>query len=388
MKSVRHRAAHVAGGEVYGKGISTGLMHVLHGLVEAIGIGEGRALALDRSRGLLADGGGLYAGQGDDGALAGLGAGLVDQDQLILIPAVGQAALDALQDGAGARLLHPGHVVHALELLGQGRAVLALRVQGGVGVSGEGGLELLGREAALAHQLLPQGGARPLDGRKEGGGGDADHLAAGQGGPIRLGGQDTGLHCGVPRRVPEEVCAVLVAQGPEHEGQVHGGRDGRIRAELGGGNALGQALLLGVAHDAVGPTGHIGIGVVFRRPLLIAGAQRPHQHGDALRPVGLAVQVIVHGPVGVRPGTPEQAEPVQLLGQRQVAPGGGLIFGGEGADAERQRQGQRRGQGQNFSFHGESSFVLHFHSVFGLGKFMFVRERSPSPAKHRSLHPR
>lgn len=299
-------------------------MHVLHGLVEAIGIGEGRALALDGSRGLLADGGGLHAGQGDDGALAGLGAGLVDQDQLILIPAVGQAALDALQDGAGARLLHPGHVVHALELLGQGRAVLALRVQGGVGVSGEGGLELLGREAALAHQLLPQGGARPLDGCKEGGGGDADHLAAGQGGPIRLSGQDTGLHCGVPRRVPEEVRAVLIAQGPEHKRQVHGGRDGRICAELGGGNALGQALLLGVADNAVGPAGHVGIGVVLRRPLLIAGTQRPHQHGDAFRPVGLAVQVIVHGPVGVRPGTPEQAEPVQLLGQRQVAPGGGL----------------------------------------------------------------
>lgn len=325
MKSVRHRAAHVAGGEVYGKGIGTGLMHVLHGLVEAIGIGEGRALALDGSRGLLADGGGLHAGQGDDGALAGLGAGLVDQDQLILIPAVGQAALDALQDGAGARLLHPGHVVHALELLGQGRAVLALRVQGGVGVSRERGLELLGREAALAHQLLPQGGARPLDGRKEGGGGDADHLAAGQGGPIRLGGQDTGLHCGVPRRVPEEVRAVLVAQGPEHKRQVHGRRDGGIRAELGGGDALGQALLLGVADNAVGPSGHVGIGVVLRRPLLIAGAQRPHQHGDALRPVGLAVQVIVDGPVGVRPGPPEQAELIELLGQRQVAPGGGGV---------------------------------------------------------------
>ena len=319
-------------------------MHVLHGLVEAVGIGEGRALQLDGCRGLLADSGGLYAGEGDDGALFRLRTGLIDQDQLILMPAVGQAALDALQDGAGARLLHPGHVVHALELLGQGRAVLALRVQGGVGVSGERGLELLGREAALAHQLLPQGGARPLDGCKEGGGGDADHLAAGQGGPIRLGGQDTGLHCGVPRRVPEEVRAVLVAQGPEHKRQVHGRRDCVLGPKLRGGDALGQALLLGVAHDAVGPAGHVGVGVVFRRPLLIAGAQRPHQHGDAFRPVGLAVQVIVHGPVGVRPGTPEQPKLIELPRQRQVTPGRlcGVGLGHrDEADAENRRQRKR-----------------------------------------------
>lgn len=302
-------------------------MHVLHGLVEAIGIGEGRALALDGSRGLLADGGGLHAGQGDDGALAGLGAGLVDQDQLILIPTVGQAALDALQDGAGARLLHPGHVVHALELLGQGRAVLALRVQGGVGVSGEGGLELLGGKGTRTDQALPQGLAGGLVLGEEGGGGDLHQLAAGQGGPIGLSRQDAGLNGGLPGAVPDEVGAILIAQSPEHKGQVHGRRDGGLGPKLRGGDTPGQVIFPGVAYRSVGPGGHVLVGVLLRRPLLIAGAQRPHQHGDAFRPVGLAVQVIVDGPVGVRPGPPEQTELVQLLGQRQVTPGrGGVGF--------------------------------------------------------------
>lgn len=38
----------------------------------------------DGCRGLLADGGGLYAGEGDDGALFRLRTGLIEQDQLIL----------------------------------------------------------------------------------------------------------------------------------------------------------------------------------------------------------------------------------------------------------------------------------------------------------------
>ncbi len=59
-------------------------MHVLYGLVEVVGIGQGPVLDLDGRRGLLADGGGLHAGEGDDGALFRLRTGLIDQDQLIL----------------------------------------------------------------------------------------------------------------------------------------------------------------------------------------------------------------------------------------------------------------------------------------------------------------
>ena len=63
-----------------------------------------------------------------------------------------------------------------------------------------------------------------------------------------------------PGGAPEEVRPVNIPHGPEYEGQVLGGGDGLVRGELGGGDAVGEPLAVGVADVGTGPVGHVGKG--------------------------------------------------------------------------------------------------------------------------------
>ena len=166
------------------------------------------------------------------------------------------------------------------------------------------------RDGPGVQQILEQGLVLPLFGGIQGVGGHHGGVSpkegGGLGGIVPVG--DAQLVGQGPGGAPGEILAILIAQGPEKEGQELGGGHGGGGTKPGGLHPGGIALGVGVAHVGLGPVRHIGEG---GGPGLGLGgllrAQQAHQDGHGLGPGGGPLQGEPGGTVLVGAGTLEQA---------------------------------------------------------------------------------
>lgn len=213
-------------------------------------------------------------------------------------------------------------------------------LRGGIGIGparvipqDSGGLALFGGEDAVVPELLRQGPGAVLHLTGQGGVGEVHqvspvHRRAGEGGGGALG------HQGDPRRLGQGLAgdkvslAVVIAQGPEEEGDIVGGRQRPGRREGRGAGAFGQSVGVGVGGVAVPCACHVGEGVgVLAGQGFLLQSQQADQHDKPLEPGGRGLQVIAAG------RAPEQVQGYQL-----VRMGGGIRAGGGGGNCRKARQ--------------------------------------------------
>ena len=313
----------------------------------------------------------LQQGQVDDPALSHSG-GLLGHQSKGGAGCVWGADVLPQQHGAVARipplLNYKGH-----DALRQPRHGLLIGLEGPV--------KVLPGKGPLGDEVVGQGGVRPLQLGGEGGGGDIHSVGPEEGLPVHPLGHNTAVLSQGPGVVPGKVGAVGVAQGPEHEGHVHGPGGGVSGTEGGVRGTLGKALVIGIGHIAVRPGGHVGEGVGLphlRRFCTLA--QSPDQHGYRLLPAGCPVQVEVGEAVFILPHTQEEAQLLQTHGLALLTAQVPTLRRPGGAQAQRKAQ-QSAQYRQHCFFHRIRLLIFSCHLVP-------VSRRSPPSKAGRPRSPR